>query len=226
MDDGNSQKVSKKRKRDNEQTSSSKSAAADQSKVSQKPKILPGERMSDFAARVNQALPISGLSRKLKNVPGAPKERQTRLEKKIQRRIADWRADDAKIKDKEEEEKELQEEEEAENWVGGGEEVVVNSGKRKKKGNGSGISRDDDDPWAKLKDAREKPKGIFDVVQAPPTFTKIPTEKFKMKNGAKADVADVPRAAGSLMRREALGETRKSIIESYRKIMEGRREGN
>jgi hypothetical protein len=44
----------------------------------------------------------------------------------------------------------------------------------------------------------------------------IPREKFKVKNGARADVADVPNAAGSLARREELGAERKNIIEAYR----------
>ena len=69
------------------------------------PKIMPGERMSDFAARVNQALPISGLARKGKTVEGV-KERMTKHEKKLRKLQAEWRKEEARIREKEEEERE------------------------------------------------------------------------------------------------------------------------
>ena len=65
-----------------------------------------------------------------------------------------------------------------------------------------------------LKQRREAPKGLHDVVQAPPKFGRLPKVLFK---GAK--VGDVPKAAGSLRRREELGETRAEIIKSYRSMM-------
>jgi hypothetical protein len=37
------------------------------------------------------------------------------------------------------------------------------------------------------------------------------------------DVANVPAAAGSLRRREALASERKSIVEQYRALMAGKR---
>jgi len=87
------------------------------------------------------------------------------------------------------------------------------------KGKGGGRRAGDDDPWEALKTTREKPRGLHDVAQAPPEFKILPKEKFKVRNGAVAQVADVPNKAGSLKRREELGEARRSIIERYRQMM-------
>lgn len=188
-------------------------------------KIMPGERMSDFAARVDQALPISGLARKGKTVEGV-KERMTKHEKKLRKLQAEWRKEEARIREKEEEERELVEEEQDEleaMWEDKTSEIPV-KGKKGKRRKLVGEQGDDDrDPWEVLKANREQPKGLHDVVQEPPQFTRIPKEKFKVKNGARVQVSEVPNAAGSLRRREELGETRKSIIESYRKLMDEKR---
>jgi hypothetical protein len=55
-------------------------------------------------------------------------------------------------------------------------------------------------------------------VQAPPTFSRVPKEKFRTL-GARVEVDDVPKASGSLRRREELGELRKSVVEGYRAMM-------
>jgi hypothetical protein len=190
------------------------------------PKIMPGERMSDFAARVDQALPISGLTRKSRKIDGM-KERQTRLEKKIQRRIAEWRGDEEKLKQVEEDERDLADLEDAEaggEGVLGYEDEEEGGAKKRKgkgrKGGGSKADQEEGDIWKKLRDTREKPKGLFDVAQAPPTFTKVPREVFKVRNGAKVSVGSVPKTAGSLKRREELEAARKETIERYRKMME------
>jgi hypothetical protein len=65
--------------------------------------------------------------------------------------------------------------------------------------------------------------GLNDIVQAPPTFSKIPKEKFKVGvAGGAAEVGDVPKASGSLRRREELGEVRRSVVEGYRQMMKNR----
>lgn len=180
------------------------------------PTILPGERMADFAARVDQAMPVGGLARKGKD--GA---RRTKTEKRLQKMYAEWRKEDARRKEKLEEEQELAEEEEDERDAALGGEATRSrllqsmGGKRKV----IGEQDEEDDPWEVLKATRDKPKGLHDVALAPPTFKNIPKEKFKVRNGAKVQVADVPNAAGSLKRREELGEARKSIIEQYRQMM-------
>ena len=58
--------------------------------------------MADFAARVNQALPVGGLSRKGKQ-PDGVKERQTKTEKRLHKMYAEWREEEARRKEKLEE---------------------------------------------------------------------------------------------------------------------------
>jgi hypothetical protein len=77
----------------------------------------------------------------------------------------------------------------------------------------------DDDPWAAIARARnEGPKRLNDVAQAPPQFSNLPREKFKVRR-ARVNVEDVPKASGSLRRREELVEVRKSVVEGYRQMM-------
>ncbi|KAK2801775.1 hypothetical protein FQN51_005141 [Onygenales sp. PD_10] len=91
------------------------------------PKILPGERMSDFAARVDQALPLSGISRKsgsttqgkdpaLRNLR---EQRQTKHERRLLRLQREWREEEVRICEREEaerEEREAEDEEINEQW--------------------------------------------------------------------------------------------------------------
>ncbi|KAG4219100.1 hypothetical protein PC116_g32420, partial [Phytophthora cactorum] len=123
------------------------------------PKIRPGERMSDFAARVDAALPVSGLiNNSVKNGkdPLGLKVWRTKKEKKMHKLYDEWREEDRKIKEKREEELELQAEKELEE-----EELGVtwkldslSGGKKKKKGKRTkylGEAGDDDeDPWETL----------------------------------------------------------------------------
>lgn len=208
------------------------------------PTIRPGEKMSDFAARVDAALPVSGLINKTAKGGKDPlglKVGRTKTEKRMHRMYDEWRTQEAKIQERREEERELREEEEEEEdekfgrGSGGGVRWKIDSvaaeeaaaagkagkGKRKKL---IGEIGDDDDPWAALKKARDEKKGgLHDVVLAPPTFTKVPREKFKVR-GAGVDVGDVPKAAGSLRRREELGEVRRGVVEGYRAMMKANRE--
>ena len=71
----------------------------------------------------------------------------------------------------------------------------------------------------KEKEKREERKGLHDIVHAPPTFTKAPREIFKVKNGAGAKVGNIPNSAGSLRKREELGEERQKMIDAYRQMM-------
>ncbi|KAH0360273.1 hypothetical protein KCU65_g9498, partial [Aureobasidium melanogenum] len=213
-DDGESKTATKKRKRQEEINEKAKAAKMEM------PKIQPGEKIRDFNARVDQMLPVTGLARK-GNQGLAPGEKVTRTktEKRMHKMYDEWRKEDQRIKEKAEEEREKREEEEEERNALYGEDSGVPTLYGKKRQRMIGESKDDDDIWAVLKTKRENPKGLHDVAQAPPEFTVIPREKFKVKNGARADVADVPNAAGSLARREELGAERKNIIEQYRALM-------
>lgn len=186
------------------------------------PKILRGERLAEFAARVDQALPLSGLAHKGKQVEGI-RERQTKHERRLRKMQAAWREEEARLRDKEAEARELADEKEDERNALYEDKAAEFPSRRRKGKRKASNADDDDDPWDVLKRSREQPKGLHDVVQAPPQFKRVPKEKFKIRNGAKVDVVDIPNAAGSLRRREELGEARKSVIEGYRRMMDSKR---
>jgi hypothetical protein len=191
------------------------------------PTIQPGERMSDFAARVDAALPLGGLMNK--NIKGGKdplglKVARTKKEKKMHRMYDEWREQDRKIKEKRQEALELAEEDEDDElgikWKV---DMELTQAKGKKKGKKfkviGEVNDGDEDPWAAIAKSRnEGPKKFNDVVQAPPEFSKLPKDKFKVR-GARAHVEDVPKASGSLRRREELVEVRKSVVEGYRQMM-------
>jgi hypothetical protein len=243
LDDGNLA-PSKKRKRSDREASDRKVAAVTKNGTSsqtatedfiplatetqQAPKILPGERLSDYYARVDQALPLSEVSSKGRKVLVDGKQidapRESKHNKKLRKKQENWRKEDAEYKRRLEEEKELLEEQEEERRELYGEEVVrFEKGTSKRRKQVGEVGDDDEDPWIVLKEKREAPKGLHDVVQAPPKFDRVPREKFKVSNGAKVVVDNVPNAAGSLRRREELGEARKSIITQYRQMMSGKK---
>ena len=192
----------------------------------QVPAILPGESISDFSARVDRTLPVTGLTTRGKKIEVIPDHRVTKHERRLKRMQENWRKEDARLKAKAEEERELAEEEVAEErelWEERTREVLARKGKKMKRKLVVGeVPDDDDDPWAILK-KKDKPRALTDVVQAPPTFKSLPREKFKIRDGAKVDVADVPIKAGSLRRREELAETRKDVIARYRQMMNQRK---
>ncbi|PYH85997.1 hypothetical protein BO82DRAFT_144241 [Aspergillus uvarum CBS 121591] len=201
------------------------------------PKILPGEKLSDFAARVNREMPLSAMKRS--NKPAAAElanireHKVTKHEKHLLRLQAMWRKDEAEIVEKERAQREEREEEMDEQlqlwktWE-------AEAGKRKAKKKGSGNKKrkdgtgevvdDDPDPWAKLNKRERVNKQLnpLDVVQAPPQLTK-PREVFKIRGGARVDVANVPAAVGSLRRREELATERRNIVEEYRRLMAEKR---
>ncbi|RHZ67086.1 hypothetical protein CDV55_103625 [Aspergillus turcosus] len=216
---------------------STTAAAATEPKPTPKLKILPGEKLSDFAARVDREMPISGMKRSGKpasaDLPKLREERRTKHEKHLRRLQEQWRKEEAEIAEREaaeREEREAEMEEQLELWKEW--EMEAGKGKAKKKGaaarrkkKGDGAQADDDpDPWAKLKkrDRMNKPANPFEVVQAPPQLTK-PKEVFKVRGGARVDVANVPAAVGSLRRREELASERRTIVEEYRRLMAEKR---
>lgn len=188
------------------------------------PKILPGEKLSDFAARVDREMPLSDMKRSsqpatLKDLPKIRETRTTKHEKRLKRLQAQWREDEARIKEREAAEREEREEEMEEQlqlWK----EWEAEAGKKKKK---KGAADDDDgpDPWAKLKKKRAA-VNPFEVAQEPPQLKK-PREVFKVRGGAKVDVANVPSSVGSLRRREELASERRNIVEEYRRLMAEKR---
>jgi hypothetical protein len=216
---------------------STTATAEPESKPAPKLKILPGEKLSDFAARVDREMPISGMKRSGKpasaDLPKLKEERRTKHEKHLRRLQEQWRKDEAEIAEREaaeREEREAEMEEQLELWKEW--EMEAGKGKAKKKGAAARRKKkadgaeavDDPDPWAKLKkkDRMNKPANPFEVVQAPPQLTK-PKEVFKVRGGARVDVANVPAAVGSLRRREELASERRTIVEEYRRLMAEKR---
>lgn len=214
MDDGEDRRAKKAKTANNAKDSASSEAAAI-------PKIQPGERMSDYNARVDQAIKVSGLVHKGKAVEGI-KERRTKKEKQMHKLYAQWREEERKIQEAKEEAREKQEEEDEENAAKYGESIKVPEISRKgKRARVIGESADKEgDIWASLKEKRGQKAKLGDVVQAPPELVK-PKEKFKMARGAKVDVANVPVASGSLKKREELSDARREVIERYRSMMRG-----
>jgi hypothetical protein len=198
------------------------------------PTIRPGERMSDFAARVDAALPVGVVITKTARDGKDPlglKVHRTRTERKLHKLYDQWREDDRRIKEKRQEELELAEEEEFENETATGvswkvtlEEGTTGSKKKKgKKGRLVGEVADGGDPWEDIKKKRGEAKiGLHDVAKAPPEFKKLPRKKLAV-GGAVVDVDGVPKAAGSLRRREELQGVRDEVVASYRKLMEERK---
>jgi hypothetical protein len=216
LDEGEDRRANKKAKTS---AKPAKENAAAKKDAPEMPKIQPGERMSDYNVRVDQAIKISGLIQKGKAVEGI-KERRTKKEKQMHKLYATWREEEEKIKEQREEAREKQEELDEENAAKYGENVKLPGGKRAR-----AIGESDDkegDIWASLKEKRgQKPK-LNDVVQAPPELVK-PKEKFKPIRGARVDVSNVPNKSGSLMKREELGDARREVIERYRAMMKTQR---
>lgn len=193
------------------------------------PRIRPGEDMRSFAARVDAALPVSGLTKKTAIKDGKDevglKVRRTKKERKMHKLYDQWRAEDVKIKEKREEEQELAAEAELDDNPSGAtssaykpdaDEAPAQKKSRRRRRNGE----DEDDPWLELKRQRGEAKvGLHDVAKAPPELHKKTTRQLKVA-GAAVDVANVPKASGSLRRREELQVTRNEVVEAYRKIRE------
>jgi hypothetical protein len=204
-----------------------------------KPKILPGEKLSDFVARVDREMPLAGMKKSGKpaasDIPKLREQRVTKHEKHLLRLQKQWRKEEEEILEREAAEREEREAElgdQLELWKEW--EAEAGQGKAKKKGaaakrkskgkNGDTVN-DGPDPWAKLKkkDRLNKPANPLEVAEAPPQLTK-PREIFKVRGGAKVDVANVPAAVGSLRRREELASERRNIVEEYRKLMAAKRQ--
>ncbi|KAI0399307.1 hypothetical protein F4802DRAFT_590228 [Xylaria palmicola] len=223
LDNGDEPRGTKGKKRsasNDAKATEAKAEAKPAAAASSIPTIRPGERMSEFSARVDAALPLAGLvnnSMKGNKDPLGLKVWRTNKERKMHKMYDEWREQERKIKEKREEELELEAERELEDEENGvswklniGNQV---SGKRKKR------AKDDEDPWEALRKKRgEARPGLRDVAQAPPELTVKPSKQLLVR-GAAVQVTDIPKAAGSLKRREELQAARNDIVAAYRKKM-------
>lgn len=191
-------------------------------------KIQPGESLSAFRSRVDAALPLTGITRSSKKIAGMPDHRVTKHERKLKRLQKGWREEEARIRAKEEEAAELAEEDNDEMdamWEDKSTDLPSTttgkkrSKKTKRKKVVGEIDNGSEDEWDILQRSKSVQKGLHDVVSAPPVFTKVPREVFKVRDGAGAKVGNVPSKAGSLRMREVLGEERGRVVEGYRNMM-------
>ncbi|KAI9884703.1 MAG: hypothetical protein M1823_003521 [Watsoniomyces obsoletus] len=220
LDDGSGgRRASKKRKRDDEKATTEGQVATGR-ESNEVPKIQPGEKMSDFVTRVNAALPLSGVAKKggaSKDAAGL-KPKQTRMERKMQKMQAEWRKEESRLQEKR---REALEELEGDDMFDD-DATLDKSHAGHKKGKKRKVV--DEDPWEAIRVARNEPRrSLHDVVKAPPKLTHKPRPVFGVANGARVDVDNVPKGAGSLKRREELGLARRDILAQYRTMMEGRR---
>ncbi len=226
LDDGSADRRSiKKRKRDASAGTPTMDGQAVVPKESHDmPKIQPGEKMSDFVTRVNAALPLSGVAKKggaSKDALGI-KQKQTRTERKMQKMQEEWRKEETRIQEKRREVLEEMEDDDVFDDRATLETAHAGSKKGKKR---KTAKSQDEDPWEAVRLARNEPRrSLHDVVQAPPKLTHKPRPIFGMANGARVDVDNVPKGAGSLKKREELGLARREVVARYRQMMEGRRE--
>jgi len=78
------------------------------------------------------------------------------------------------------------------------------------------------DPFAILLEKRGKAK-FGETAEAPPELRVKPKEILRAPRGVGVDVGGIPKAVGSIARREMLAEERRGVVERYREMMEGRR---
>ena len=193
------------------------------------PTIQPREPLSSFAARVDAALPISGMSKKRGGAKEAGGERQTRTERRMQKMQKEWREEDRRRKEKlEEKEDENADEDAVDELFKSARETKSKGGKKKGKRNGHHADIDeDDDPWAHLVAKRNEEQnansasrsgaglvGLHDVVLAPPRFSRVPKGKQDL---------GVSKGGGGLKRQQELLEARTAVVEGYRQMMREKR---
>ncbi|KAL2037506.1 hypothetical protein N7G274_009787 [Stereocaulon virgatum] len=195
------------------------------------PTILPHESFSAFNARVDAALPLSGLSRKSAGGKGLEKGKQTKTERKMQRMQREWREEDKRRREKREEEAlENVDGEDVEDYST----VTGKTKKGKKRRNGGGgngaVDDDKEDPWAHIKAKRIDTAasagggglvGLHDVVLAPPKFSRVPKgkENFGVGKGLGKGII-------GLKRKGELSEARRSVVDGYRELMRGKAGGS
>lgn len=192
--------------------------------------IQSHEPLSSFNARVDAALPLTGLSKRSNGGREVEKGRKTKTERKMQKLQKDWREEERRRKEK------LSGEEDEAAIDGRGMSDLLKvakngkliGGKRKRRGTGdSAHMGDDDDPWAHIKakgtegnsekaanGSRGPLIGLHDVVLAPPKWSQALKERENFNIG---------KVTGGLKRQVKLAEERKNIVENYKQMMRDKR---
>ncbi|KAI1610846.1 hypothetical protein EDD36DRAFT_305004 [Exophiala viscosa] len=183
LDNGDRPKKKKTKNSKSTSTTTTTTASTPAPPTSRKTlQILPGERLSEFNARVDQSLPLTSIPKHRTRTPqiaGLEKLKTplTKHNKRLARLQSEWRATEAKIHAKREEEQDdLADEKEEDDllWLGAGIDKAAGSGKKKKK-----LAKDDVDPWKQLEKKRReegdlgRQKNLQDVVIAPPVLKSV-----------------------------------------------------
>ncbi|KAL6249331.1 hypothetical protein RBB50_003184 [Rhinocladiella similis] len=156
--------------------------------------ILPGERLSEFAARVDQSLPLTSIPRhqtRINKIPGLEKIKTplTKHNKRLARLQREWRNTEAKRRAaREEEDEDLADQREEDDllWLGAGVDkdhhhhhhAPGGGGSKKKQRKKKTRDADDVDPWKQLEKKRReegelRQKNLQDVVLAPPVLKSV-----------------------------------------------------
>lgn len=161
-------------------------------------KILPHERLSDFAARVDRSLPLSASAvpkKREKNKTGRP---VTKHERRLRRLQTRWREEERQRREKVEAEQEDIEDQREEALLWGGAaalpgSVSVGKGKKKRRRR----MEEEEDPWAEVarkrrkamgtdvgteREQKQKLRGLHDVVEAPPSRLEPVRARLKVKD--------------------------------------------
>ncbi|KAK6527986.1 hypothetical protein TWF281_009245 [Arthrobotrys megalospora] len=182
--------------------------------------LLPGEKLSDFSRRVDAAIPISfkGLQRGEDNPKNRKKKKKPTDEEKEKAAEEEITEDTYDFDDNGDL---LPNHLKPHNHNPHTKQQInkTTKGKRKERS---------PSPFSVLREKRGAVQSsINDVVQAPPSLV-VPKEKLrdKTKGGVRGiQGLEVPKASGSLARREMLEEERKGVVERYRALMAARSGG-
>ena len=184
------------------------------------PTIQPHEPLSSFNARVDAALPFSGVSKRSGGGDEAERGRKTKTEKKMQKMQKEWREEDKRRKERLDE---MKDDAVDDTRVVKKPTRKGGRGKKDRGADGEEAFDADEDPWAHIaakraEETNEKANaglvGLHDVVMAPPKLPKTPK---------KQENVGVSRGPGGVKRQAELSEARKSVIDSYREMMKQKR---
>ncbi|KAL6721567.1 hypothetical protein ACLMJK_000671 [Lecanora helva] len=224
LDDGS--RPSKRRKASKATTTISTEEPSLPPTIDHPPTIQPHEPLSSFNARVDAALPFSGLSKRGSGRKDMEMERKTKTERKMQRMQREWREEDKRRREQIEEQKDeaAVDEDVVDDMLKAMKKRKRRRGKEHKVGRGGDCgdaSDDDEDPWAHIEAKRFEIHdngggglvGLHDVVEAPPRFSRLPKEKSK---------GNIGLGSGGVKRQVELSEARQRVIDGYRQMMKGK----
>jgi len=170
-------------------------------------KIQPGESLREFGRRVDAAIPVH-FPKRDGSVREGKKKKLKKEEEVVDENEEPEEGEEVHSDDDDEMKEQLRQAREG-----------FEAAKRRKGGRKRG---DSPDPWADLGRKREAIR-FGEVAPAPPVLKKPKALLYMAGAKAAVDVDGVPRSAGSLAKREELAGERRSIVEAYRLMMEGKR---